>query len=275
VRLPTDPVKAAEIIEQAVKEDWWSQRIGAIREAKKKVMNEYGLFPVISNIIFDRKKIKAQIITLQTSSSRLELVKKVQTDLTNFGMKSEIFYGVNGKDITVSGNTITYNGESMNYNPTVRLNGQKMAIGEFGCSWSHIKIYQKLVADLNYDNYVVIEDDARVIGNLNVLNNLPSEFDIIQLGSSEWYPYVKTSEVNKSFFNIEKKFFNHTTAYVVSKAGARKLLEYTDDHINVPADDLLSNSFINGKIQVIVPNSPVFDFPSGIQSSTDMTVSQN
>jgi FkbM family methyltransferase len=51
VRLPTDPVKAAEIIQQAVKEDWWSQRIGAIREAKKKVMNEYGLFPVISKII--------------------------------------------------------------------------------------------------------------------------------------------------------------------------------------------------------------------------------
>ena len=51
VRLPTDPVKAAEIIRQAVKEDWWSQRIGAIREAKKKVMNEYGLFPVISKII--------------------------------------------------------------------------------------------------------------------------------------------------------------------------------------------------------------------------------
>ena len=51
VRLPDDPLKAAEIIKQAVEEDWWSQRIDKIREAKKKVMNELGFFPVISRII--------------------------------------------------------------------------------------------------------------------------------------------------------------------------------------------------------------------------------
>ena len=51
VRLPDDPLKAAEIIQQAVEEDWWSQRIDKIREAKKKVMSELGFFPVISRII--------------------------------------------------------------------------------------------------------------------------------------------------------------------------------------------------------------------------------
>jgi GR25 family glycosyltransferase involved in LPS biosynthesis len=51
VRLPDDPLKAAEIIQQAVEEDWWSQRIDKIREAKKKVMTELGFFPVISRII--------------------------------------------------------------------------------------------------------------------------------------------------------------------------------------------------------------------------------
>jgi hypothetical protein len=51
VRLPNDPLKAAEIIRQAVEEDWWSQRIDKIREAKKKVVTELGFFPVISRII--------------------------------------------------------------------------------------------------------------------------------------------------------------------------------------------------------------------------------
>lgn len=51
VRLPDDPVKAAEIIKQAIREDWWSQRIDKIREAKKKVMSELGFFPVISRIL--------------------------------------------------------------------------------------------------------------------------------------------------------------------------------------------------------------------------------
>jgi GR25 family glycosyltransferase involved in LPS biosynthesis len=163
----------------------------------------------------------------------------------------------------------------MKYNPTVRLNGQKMAIGEFGCSWSHIKIYQKLLADPNYDNYLVIEDDAQVVGDLNVIRNLPPDFDIAHICRSDWYPFVKTSQVNNSFFNIEKNFFNRLTGYIVSKAGARKLLEYTDGHINVPADDLLSNSFMKEKIQVIIPNLPVFDFHPDIQSTTDMTVLHN
>lgn len=51
VRLPDDPLKAAEIIQQAVEEDWWSQRIDKIREVKKKVMTELGFFPIISQII--------------------------------------------------------------------------------------------------------------------------------------------------------------------------------------------------------------------------------
>ena len=51
VRLPDDPLKAAEIIQQAVEQDWWSQRIDKIREAKKKVMTELGFFSVISRII--------------------------------------------------------------------------------------------------------------------------------------------------------------------------------------------------------------------------------
>jgi GR25 family glycosyltransferase involved in LPS biosynthesis/glycosyltransferase involved in cell wall biosynthesis len=51
VRLPDDPLKAAEIIQQAVDEDWWSRRIDKIREAKKKVMTELGFFSVISQII--------------------------------------------------------------------------------------------------------------------------------------------------------------------------------------------------------------------------------
>jgi GR25 family glycosyltransferase involved in LPS biosynthesis len=59
------------------------------------------------------------------------------------------------------------------------------------------------------------------------------------------------------------------SAYVVSKAGARKLLDYIDTNINIPADDLLSNSFIQGKIQVIVPESPIFTFTKDIESTID------
>lgn len=269
VRLPLeDPEKAADIIRKAIAEDWWSQRIDAIRAMKKKLIEEMGMCPVLSQIIAKSRKTSGFVITLRNSKDRVPIVEKVQADIASYGMKNEIFYGVNGADVIVSGNKIVHNQNSMKYDSKVRLNGKKMTAGEFGCAWSHIKLYQKLVVDPDNDNYLIVEDDAQLVGDITVLNDLPVTFDIAHVSLSEWYPFVKTTAVNKSFFNIEKKFFNHTTAYVVSKAGAKKLLEYTDGHINVPADDLLSNSFIKGKIEVIVPNSPVFTY----NTSTDSTI---
>jgi GR25 family glycosyltransferase involved in LPS biosynthesis len=53
VRLPlgSNHQDALNIIKKAIKEDWWSQRIGAIRASKKKVITELGFFPIISKVI--------------------------------------------------------------------------------------------------------------------------------------------------------------------------------------------------------------------------------
>ena len=271
VRLPLeDPAKAEDIVKQAIAEDWWSQRIDFIRAAKKKIMNELGMYSVISNVIAKSMKTKAQILTLRSSFDRVPYIEKIQEELNKFGMENEIFYGVNGKDLITSSKKITYNKEVKKYDSTVRLNGEKMKIGEFGASWSHIKIYEKLVADTEFDNYLILEDDAQIVGDINVLHDLPAGFDIAHVCRSDCYPFVKTTQINGSFFDIEKKFFNRLTGYVISKAGAKKLLAVTDGYINVPCDDLLSNSFINGKIQVVVPDSPIFDFLPNIQSTTEL-----
>jgi len=272
VRLPLeDPELARKIIEKAIVEDWWSQRIDVIRDMKKKIRTQLGMFPMLKKIIASRNT-KAFVLTMNTSESRVPMIKKLVTNLAEFGMNHETFYGVNGKEITVSGNEITYEGETMKYDPSVRLNKQRMSIGEFGCAWSHIKLYQKLLADPKYNNYLVLEDDAGLVGDISVLHNLPSSFDVIHVGPSEWYPFVKTEKINSSFFNIEKKFFNHTTAYIISKSGAKKLLDIINGHLNVPADDLLSNAFIRQQINVIVPESPVFNFPKDTVSTLDLTV---
>jgi GR25 family glycosyltransferase involved in LPS biosynthesis len=270
VRLPLeDPAKAAEIVKTAIAEDWWSKRIDSIRATKKKIITEMGMSVVLRSIIARSKKTKAVVLTLHSSKDRIPIVEKLQTDLTAFGMENEVFYGVNGKDLIVSSTKIVYNKETRKYDRKLRLNGQTMTLGEFGCAWSHIKIYEKLLADTDADNYLIMEDDAQFVGDLNILQDLPLDFEVAHVATSDWYPFVKTSQVNKSFFNIEKKFFNHTTAYVVSKAGARKLLSMTNESISLPADDLLSNSFIQGKIQVIVPESPVFTFTKDIASTID------
>jgi GR25 family glycosyltransferase involved in LPS biosynthesis len=112
-----------------------------------------------------------------------------------------------------------------------------------------------------------MEDDAQIVGDLSLLRNLPSDFDVAHVATSDSHPFVKTTQVNKSFFNIQRKFFNRLTGYVVSKAGARKLLSMTNESINLPADDLHSTLFLLGIIQVIVPESPVFTFTKDIVST--------
>lgn len=47
--------KSYNIIKQAIKEDWWSQRIEYIKKEKKKILNELGFFPTINRIIKNHK----------------------------------------------------------------------------------------------------------------------------------------------------------------------------------------------------------------------------
>ncbi len=51
VRLPLeDPAAALLIIQQAIAEDWWSQRIGVIKQMKEKILNELGFFPLLERL---------------------------------------------------------------------------------------------------------------------------------------------------------------------------------------------------------------------------------
>lgn len=57
VSLPLEePEKAYEIIQQVIREDWWSQRIELIRKVKNRIINEMGMFPTISRIIKEKEE---------------------------------------------------------------------------------------------------------------------------------------------------------------------------------------------------------------------------
>ena len=52
VRLPLeDPAAAYKIMEQAITEDWWSQRIAVIKQMKEKILNQLGFFPLLERLI--------------------------------------------------------------------------------------------------------------------------------------------------------------------------------------------------------------------------------
>ena len=52
MRLPLeDPAAALKIIQQAMAEDWWTQRIEVIKQMKEKILNKLGFFPLLKDVL--------------------------------------------------------------------------------------------------------------------------------------------------------------------------------------------------------------------------------
>jgi len=52
VRLPLeDPAAALKIMQQAIEEDWWSQRIETIKLMKEKILTKLGFFPLLESLL--------------------------------------------------------------------------------------------------------------------------------------------------------------------------------------------------------------------------------
>ena len=149
-----------------------------------------------------------------------------------------------------------------------------MTLGEFGCAWSHLNLLRQLVnddsADIEY--YLILEDDVELVKPLSelyeLLNHIPEGTDICHLAKSDWYPFIKTEQINKYFYKCEKQFFNKTTAYIISKKGAQKVLDYTKNSINVPIDDLFNMIYrLTPDFNYYVPTSYFFKEQDNVLST--------
>lgn len=223
-------------------------------------------------------KFKAIILTLDKYPERLNKLKNFIETLFNIGIDVEIFRGVNGGEIIVEYlkenlYCLTYKDEKHLYDRTKRINGQVMKKGELGCALSHLNIYKKLLEDINYDNYLIFEDDVEFYLSINdivnTLNNIPESYDVLHLSKSDWYPFIKNYRINDYFYSPFKNYFNRLTGYMVSKKGATNLLKYSNGYINIPADDLLSDMYINNNLELYVPDKFLFIHREGEISSID------
>ena len=230
--------------------------------------------PTINTIFYNTQytkfnDLKIIILTLKNFNERSNIINNLLINMSMIGITHEIVYGIYGKDIKVYDTEdkniklLYHNFETYYYDKTKRLNKHIMKAGELGCAWSHLNIYKKLCSDKLYNKYLIFEDDACLSEKLdiiyNTLNNLPNIFDICHISLSDWYPFNKTDKENNYFYNIEKKFFNRSTSYIISKEGALKLLKYSNNYINIPSDDLVCNSFINNDdFKLYVPQNYLF-----------------
>lgn len=215
--------------------------------------------PIENTVYFDVSttiniRLKVIIITLKDYPERIRYVEKLIFQLSQLGIECEIFYGINGNNIKIYDieneyiKLLYYNFETYYYDNRKRLNGKYMNSGELGCAWSHLTIYKKLINDNKYDQYLVLEDDANLVIELHELYKyiieIPNDADLCHIGYADWYPFKLSKKKNNIYYYVEKEFFNRTTSYIITKNGAKKLLNYSNGFINLPADDLLSNIYV-------------------------------
>jgi GR25 family glycosyltransferase involved in LPS biosynthesis len=243
--------------------------------------NGYFKTPIKNTILYDVKTtkftdIKVVILTLEKYSHRMNKMYDLINKLSQIGLQCTLFYGVNGEDIKITKNkkstiyNLEYNNETKYYDYSVRVNKLFMTRGELGCAWSHMNIYKSLSKEEHVGKYLIFEDDVEMVESLeyayNCLVNIPNELDVCHIAKSDWDPFILNSKVNEMWYTINKLYFNRLTAYIVSKNGAQKILDWIEDYIVMPADDLLSNMHLRENLGIYVPSTYIFHEPQNTVS---------
>lgn len=197
--------------------------------------------------------------------------------LRNCNLDPILFHGTNGKTLDL--NTI-----KKYTTPLYSIFGPKSSIG---CAISHISVWKDFLKS-NKQYALIFEDDA--IFNTKsfkskikfYLSQTPSNFDILYLGSFGSNP-------NNTFFNFFMKLLNQQCqfkqinkhiikpkvalaahSYIISKKGARKLLQFLDGKIHNHIDFCIQSLAKQNLLQTYVTN-PRFVF----QTSTNGQLSTN
>ena len=130
--------------------------------------------------------------------------------------------------------------------------------GEIGCACSHRKIWQD-IQENGYENSLVLEDDIEFSSEFDKylarsLNNIPKNYDLIYIGimdsidsykdilNNKWLRKIKRifdRDLSNPFFKQVRRSVGATEAYIVSKNGAKILLDKTTKHSQI--DRVMSN----------------------------------
>lgn len=108
-----------------------------------------------------------------------------------------------------------------------RSHGEIKSMGAIGCTLSHAKVWKEFLEKYPDQPYcIVLEDDAKIPPNLlEILNNIP----LTEIGSFDvWLLYYTLIEKNIKELSdhwISPGYFWGTVAYIISREGAKKLLD--------------------------------------------------
>lgn len=214
--------------------------------------------------------IDAYVISLKKCDKLLNKIK-------NYNLNPILVNGVNGKKL--SSEEI-----KENTNLAYSLFGPKSVIG---CAISHIKTW-KMFLESGKDFCFIFEDDVIFENNFleeypKALKYVPNDFDILYLGCLLCGKDKNIINTLNKIINLnsktDKKINSYikipeialgTHSYVLSKEGAKKLINNIDTQINNHIDVMIMKLYFNDEINVYALNNRI-----AFQTSTDELNSEN
>jgi GR25 family glycosyltransferase involved in LPS biosynthesis len=186
----------------------------------------------------------------------LEKPTKLLNTIDKMGIKTNLVEGVNGKKLSK---------EEINNNTTF-FGSLFTPLSVIGIAMAHIKVW-KLFLESKAKYAIIFEDDVVFEDNFKKeldigIKNTPKDFDMLYLGcfgcQNNFNLYTllfsSTGLINKNARYVNK-YVNKpgitlaTHAYVISRIGAKKLLNYIEHniytHIDLNIQTLASNNLLN------------------------------
>ncbi len=171
-----------------------------------------------------KNRLKSWVINMKKRPERLQ---KFNEQITKSGILCEVFYGVDGTKLEKT-EQLCRIFEGNDYN---------MRQGIVGCALSHIKLLINIISS-DYDMYLIFEDDAILCDNFDsklksVLEKLSrTEFDLCFLGHHAWNQYKNNLPSGLVKWNASESLqysMGGTFAYIITKEGAKKMLEFINN----------------------------------------------
>ena len=156
-----------------------------------------------------------------------------------------------------------------------------------GCALSHLYVW-KQIASSEKEYSVVFEDDVVFTENFksgleNCLKNAPEDFDVLMLGyldASNPVLYLIHSILNHLKYNVMKEVndyiikpqcFFQTHAYVVSKNGAKRLIELIDGYIYQHIDFTINSFYLKDQLKIYAVKDRIAFQTSFVENSTNVS----
>jgi GR25 family glycosyltransferase involved in LPS biosynthesis len=232
IRLPLDDlVECRRVVEKAMTQEEWSRRIDAIRQEKRRILDELQLLPTLTRVVRGHRlagRLGLRVINLDRRPDRWQRFRQHAEAITgaDFAARAARFPAIDGHALTLTRELAHL----------FRGNDFATRRGVVACALSHMALWRELAAS-DLPGFVIFEDDAtlcpgfggQLVELCGWLETRHPGFDLAFLGHFDWSPRPEddfaTSRVAVRLRAFDgSRYLGGTFAYIVSRQGARQLL---------------------------------------------------